>query len=68
MQTGLGAPLIATGDAPPGQFSSCEICLGPPPPLDTMIADHALEFGATLIASDRALVSTPGLTVEGWLA
>jgi tRNA(fMet)-specific endonuclease VapC len=37
-------------------------------PLDMMIAAHALELGATLITSDRALLSTPGLTAEDWLA
>jgi tRNA(fMet)-specific endonuclease VapC len=36
-------------------------------PLDTMIAAHALEAGAVLVTSDRALLSAPGLTVENWL-
>ncbi len=37
-------------------------------PLDMMIAAHALEQGAVLVSSDRALVATPGLTCEDWLA
>jgi tRNA(fMet)-specific endonuclease VapC len=37
-------------------------------PLDTMIAAHAIEQGAVLVTSDRALLSTPGLSSEDWLA
>ena len=35
-------------------------------PLDMLIAAHALEAGATLVASDRAFRHVPGLTVEDW--
>jgi tRNA(fMet)-specific endonuclease VapC len=37
-------------------------------PLDMMIAAHALELGAVLVTSDRAILSTPGLASEDWLA
>ena len=37
-------------------------------PLDMMIAAHAIEQKAVLVTSDRALLSTPGLTGENWLA
>jgi len=36
-------------------------------PLDTLIAAHALEMGATLVTSDRAFRFVTGLTVENWL-
>ena len=36
-------------------------------PLDMMIAAHALEAGAVLVTSDRALLNTPGLVCEDWL-
>jgi tRNA(fMet)-specific endonuclease VapC len=36
-------------------------------PLDMMIAAHALEAGAVLVTSDRALLDAPGLTCENWL-
>ena len=37
-------------------------------PLDMLIAAHALEAGATLVSSDRAFRSVPGLSVEDWTA
>jgi tRNA(fMet)-specific endonuclease VapC len=36
--------------------------------LDMMIAAHALESGAVLVTSDRALIAAPGLTCEDWLS
>jgi len=36
-------------------------------PLDMMIAAHALEAGAVLVSSDRALLNAPGLLCEDWL-
>jgi len=37
-------------------------------PLDMMIAAHAVEAGAILVTSDRALLSAPGVACENWLA
>ena len=37
-------------------------------PLDMMIAARSHERGLTLVTNDRALLSTPGLTSEDWLA
>ena len=36
--------------------------------LDTLIAAHAMAEDAILVTRDKALVRTPGLTVEDWLA
>ena len=35
--------------------------------LDTLIAAHAMAEDAILVTRDKALVRTPGLTVEDWL-
>jgi tRNA(fMet)-specific endonuclease VapC len=37
-------------------------------PLDMLIAAHALEAGATLVANDRAFRHVPGLPIEDWTA
>jgi tRNA(fMet)-specific endonuclease VapC len=38
------------------------------PPLDMLIAAHALEAGVTLVTNDRAFLYVPDLTVEDWTA
>lgn len=40
----------------------------PLPPLNLLIAAHALETGAILVSSDRAFRHVPGLTIEDWTA
>jgi len=37
------------------------------PPLEMLIAAHALEIGATLVTSDRAFRFVPSLAVENWI-
>jgi tRNA(fMet)-specific endonuclease VapC len=37
-------------------------------PLDTLIAAHALEAGATLVTNDRAFRHVLGLEIEDWTA
>ncbi len=36
-------------------------------PLDTLIAAHALNLGATLVSADAEFTRVPGLRVENWL-
>jgi tRNA(fMet)-specific endonuclease VapC len=37
-----------------------------PDPIDVLIAAHALQLGAVLVACDRAFEYVPNLEVEDW--